>query len=113
MSEVAKFRVVGFRTVEPRPDGTLRRNSHFVSVEVDGVVHDVGVRRESGRAKLPQGLISHPQGEAIKKAAVQALLDDMLARIKRAMAERQLRAEAQGLKMPEGPGGGYQSRDPT
>ena len=67
------FRVVKIRTVEPRPDGTLRRNIYFVDIEVDGAVHAVGISMNTGTARLPQDLIGHPLRPRIKRAALRAV----------------------------------------
>jgi hypothetical protein len=82
MSETPKYRVVAIQRVDPRPNGTLRRNSYLVSVEVDGVVHDVRIRRESGMAKLPQELIGHPFGKEILALVSKTLLDSLKAHIR-------------------------------
>lgn len=82
MSEAPKYRLVRIEAAGLKPDGTPRRNSYFVSVEVDGVVHQVGIRRESGKAHLPQALIGHPDGKDILAFASESLLETLRARIK-------------------------------
>jgi hypothetical protein len=82
------FKVLGVRAVLPRPDGTLRRSSHVVDVEVDGVAHEIRIRRSNGAAHLPQALIGNPLGPAIKGAASKALRALLLPRIEAELARR-------------------------
>lgn len=53
-------------------------------MEVDGVVHDVPIRRKSSNAHLPQALKGHPLGPEIKKAAMDAVYATLMQRIEAA-----------------------------
>jgi hypothetical protein len=82
MSKVANFRVVGVRMAALNPDGKPESDSHFVSVEVDGIVHDIRIHVSTGRARVPRDLAGCPQREEIKRAACKALYDAVISRIR-------------------------------
>jgi hypothetical protein len=75
------FRVLGYRQAETNLDGTRNLNLYFVAVEVDGVVHDVGIGRSTGIARVPRDLNTHPLAATIEKAALQFVRQDLLVKL--------------------------------
>lgn len=77
LEESSTFHILRYRQAEPHPDGTRNRNSYFVEVEVNGVVHEVGIVRANGRAQVPLELKGHPLAQDIKTAALGFVLQDL------------------------------------
>ena len=67
--------VLGFESVQPRPDGSLRRNSYMFNVEVDGILYRVPMRRRNYAVHIPHELMGHPKAADIKAACEDALLE--------------------------------------
>ena len=81
MNEMAStFRIIAYRQVPLRPNGTETRNSFVADVEVDGTVHQIYIR-QSGRAHIPQALIGHPRASEIREAVGKYVLEHLHARL--------------------------------
>src|SRR6201999_3022277 len=81
MSDEAPFRVLGYRESPLKHDGTFPRNRWWVSVEVDGKIHEVSIRDETFGVHLPPELRKHQLGKAIKSAASRYLAADLLPKL--------------------------------
>jgi hypothetical protein len=79
MLKTPKFRAIQIRPACVKPAGTPRPISHWVAVEVNGVVHDVGINCSNSLAHLPEGLRDHPQSEEIKRVVNKAYYDALMA----------------------------------
>jgi ubiquinone/menaquinone biosynthesis C-methylase UbiE len=79
MVRTPRFRVIQIRSASGQPDGTPRHYSHWVSVEVDGVVQDVGIGRRDALAHLPECLRDHPKSDEIKRVVNKAYFDALMA----------------------------------
>ena len=78
MLKSPKFRAIQIRPACAKPESAPRPYSHWVSVKVDGVVHEVGISCSDSLAHLPEGLRDHPQSEEIKRVANKAYFDAIL-----------------------------------
>lgn len=85
----AGFAILSMEQRPLRADGTEPKNKYVVTVRVGDVNFDVPLRTTSSNvARLPPELRNHPQAEEIKKAAVQYILDEMQAQMRRLYPER-------------------------
>jgi len=75
MLKSPKFRVIQIRPACAEPDGMPRLYSHWLSIKVDGVVHNVGINCSNSLAHLPEALRGHPQADEIKRVVNKAYFD--------------------------------------
>ena len=80
MVRTPTFRVIQIRQASGEPDGTPRRYTHWVSVEVDGVVQDIGIGCRDGLAHLPDVLREHPKSDEIKRVVNKTYFDALMAK---------------------------------